>query len=81
MEKAGLHWVEDHLLVEIINPDTNERCKPGEKWVVVLTHLTKEATPMLRYWSNDQARLTIEKCGCGRHDYILCILKQTWVFY
>ena len=65
-EKAGLHWVEDHLLVEIINPDTNNRCNPGETGVLVLTHLTKEATPMLRYWTNDLARLTTDKCACGR---------------
>ncbi len=65
-EKAGIHWVEDHLLVEIIDPETNKRSAPGEVGVVVLTHLTKEATPMLRYWSNDLARLTTEKCGCGR---------------
>ncbi|MBW1730982.1 MAG: phenylacetate--CoA ligase [Deltaproteobacteria bacterium] len=65
-EKAGIHWVEDHLLVEIINPETKKRCNPGEVGVLVLTHLTKEATPMLRYWTNDLARLTTEKCGCGR---------------
>lgn len=65
-EKAGIHWVEDHLLVEIIDPQTNKRCKPGEVGVLVLTHLTKEATPMLRYWTNDLARMTKEKCACGR---------------
>jgi phenylacetate-CoA ligase len=65
-EKAGIHWVEDHLLVEIIDPDTNKRCAPGEVGVLVLTHLTKEAMPMLRYWTNDLARLTTERCGCGR---------------
>jgi len=65
-EKAGIHWAEDHLLVEIIDPDTNQSCRPGEVGVVVLTHLTKEATPMLRYWTNDFARLTMEICACGR---------------
>ncbi|MCK4792532.1 MAG: phenylacetate--CoA ligase, partial [Desulfobacteraceae bacterium] len=60
------HWVEDHLLVEIINPDTNKRCNPGETGVLVLTHLTKEAVPMLRYWTDDLARLTTDKCACGR---------------
>jgi phenylacetate-CoA ligase len=65
-EKAGIHWVEDHLLVEIINPKTNRRCNLGQVGVLVLTHLTKEATPMLRYWTNDLARVTNEKCGCGR---------------
>lgn len=64
--KAGLHWVEDHLLVELIDPQTMKRCKPGEIGVLVLTHLTREATPMLRYWTDDNARLTTEKCVCGR---------------
>ena len=64
--KAGLHWAEDHLLVEIINPQTMERCESGEVGVLVLTHLTREATPMLRYWTNDNARLTTERCDCGR---------------
>jgi len=65
-EKSGIHWVEDHLLVEIINPDNHKRYEPGEIGVLVLTHLTKEATPMLRYWTNDLARLNIDRCGCGR---------------
>ncbi len=65
-EKAGLHWVEDHILVEVIDPDTGERSKPGEVGVLVMTHLTKEAIPMIRYWTNDLASLTTEKCACGR---------------
>ena len=65
-QKTGIHWVEDHLLVEIINPDTNKRCNTGEIGALVLTHLTKEATPMLRYWTGDLARVTTEKCACGR---------------
>lgn len=64
--KAGLHFVEDHLLIETINPKTMKRCEPGEVGVMVMTHLTREATPMLRYWTNDLARLTTEKCACGR---------------
>jgi phenylacetate-CoA ligase len=65
-EKAGLHWAEDHILIEVIDPNTRERCQPGETGVLVMTHLTKEATPMIRYWSNDLANLTTEKCACGR---------------
>jgi phenylacetate-CoA ligase len=65
-EKSGIHWAEDHLLVEIVDPETKKRCKPGEIGVLVITHLTKEAGPMLRYWTNDLARLTTEKCACGR---------------
>jgi len=65
-EKAGLHWAEDHILIEVINSDTKERCRPGEVGVLVMTHLTKEAIPMIRYWTNDLASLTTEKCACGR---------------
>jgi phenylacetate-CoA ligase len=43
-----------------------EPCAEGEIGVVVITHLSREATPMLRYWSNDYARFTSERCVCGR---------------
>lgn len=64
--KAGLHWAEDHYFIEVLNPQTMERCAEGEMGVLVITHLTREATPMIRYWTNDYARFTSEKCGCGR---------------
>jgi phenylacetate-CoA ligase len=64
--KDGIHWVEDHVLVEIVDNDTMKRCAPGEVGVLVLTHLTKEATPLLRYWTNDYAKLVTDKCSCGR---------------
>ena len=65
-EKAGLHWVEDHLLLEIIHPETKKPCEPGEVGVLVMTHLTKEATPMIRYWTNDLAKIDKRRCKCGR---------------
>ena len=65
-EKAGIHFVEDHVLVEVVNGDTRQRCAPGELGVLVLTHLTKEATPLLRYWTNDYVRLDYNRCACGR---------------
>jgi phenylacetate-CoA ligase len=65
-EQAGIHWVEDHVLVETVNKETLRRCAPGEVGVLVLTHLTKEGTPMLRYWTNDYARLDFIRCACGR---------------
>ena len=64
--KAGLHWTEDHHLVELVNPETNEPCLPGEVGILVITHLTREATPMIRYWTNDYAQMTYEPCVCGR---------------
>lgn len=65
-DKSGLHWAEDHYLVEIINQDTMEPCSEGEIGVLVVTHLTREATPMVRYWTNDMAKLIKEPCACGR---------------
>lgn len=64
--QAGLHWSEDHHLIEIIDPATMEPARPGEIGVLVITHLTREATPMLRYWTNDYARLDPTPCTCGR---------------
>ena len=64
--KDGLHWTEDHHLIEVINPDTMEPCEEGEMGILTITHLTREATPMLRYWTNDYARLSKEPCQCGR---------------
>ena len=65
-EKSGLHWSEDYHLVEVIDPNTGERVSEGEKGVLVLTHLVKEATPMIRYWTGDLTEIEYEKCGCGR---------------
>ncbi|HLW59320.1 MAG TPA: AMP-binding protein [bacterium] len=65
-QKAGLHWAEDHYLVEIVDPDTRQPLPPGEQGIVVITHLTREATPMIRYWTNDYARLDLTPCRCGR---------------
>jgi phenylacetate-CoA ligase len=64
--KAGLHFAEDHILVECVDPDSGKPVADGDLGVLVFTHLTREATPMLRYWSNDYARLTRERCACGR---------------
>ena len=65
-EKAGLHFVEDHYLIEVLNPETKEPLGPGEKGVMVITHLSREGTPMIRYWTNDVVRLEYDKCACGR---------------
>jgi phenylacetate-CoA ligase len=65
-QKSGVHWVEDHLLVEVIDPDTMKPCSPGELGILVITHLTKEATPMIRFWTGDFSRLDKRKCRCGR---------------
>lgn len=55
--KDGLHFWEDHFYPEIINPDTGEPVAEGEKGELVITTLTKEALPMIRYRTRDLTRL------------------------
>ncbi|MBP2637259.1 MAG: Phenylacetate-coenzyme ligase [Firmicutes bacterium] len=62
----GLHISEDHFYPEIINPVTGEVLPDGEKGELVLTTLTKEGMPMLRYRTRDLSVLQREKCACGR---------------
>src|SRR5207247_1742517 len=64
--KTGLIWAEDHHLVEVVDPVSREPLPEGELGVVVITHLSREATPMLRYWTNDYARLVTRPSECGR---------------
>lgn len=63
---SGLHINEDHFLVEIIDPQTEEPLPYGEKGELVITPLTKEALPLLRYRTGDITRLNPEPCPCGR---------------
>ncbi len=65
-ERNGLHINEDHFLIEIIDPKTLEPVKPGETGEVVLTTLTKEGFPVIRYRTRDLTRLIEEPCPCGR---------------
>ncbi|MCZ6675870.1 MAG: phenylacetate--CoA ligase [Candidatus Poribacteria bacterium] len=65
-EKTGLHWSEDLHLVEVIHPETKEPVPEGELGILVITHLERSATPMIRYWTNDLVRLDTAPCPCGR---------------
>ena len=65
-ERNGLHINEDHFLVEVIDPDTLQPVKLGEVGELVITTLTKEAFPMVRYRTRDLTRLMPEPCPCGR---------------
>ncbi|MCM2263909.1 MAG: phenylacetate--CoA ligase [Desulfuromonadales bacterium] len=64
--RCGMHIFEDHFLPEIINPETGEVLPPGEVGELVLTTLTKEALPVIRYRTRDITRLIYEPCSCGR---------------
>jgi phenylacetate-CoA ligase len=63
----GLHLWEDHFLVEFLDPVTLEPVGPEEEGEIVLTTLTKDGMPLLRYRTRDIAKLYDEKvCECGR---------------
>ncbi|MCC6948372.1 MAG: phenylacetate--CoA ligase [Bradyrhizobiaceae bacterium] len=65
-EQAGLHGWEDHFLFEVIDPKTLQPLPIGESGELVITTLTKEALPMIRYRTRDITRLSDEPCSCGR---------------
>ena len=64
--KNGLHINEDHFLPEIIDPNTGEVLNWGEKGELVITTITKEGFPLLRYRTKDITWLIPEQCQCGR---------------
>lgn len=66
LAKQGLHVQEDHFLAEIIDPDTGKPLADGERGELVITTLTREAMPVLRYRTRDLTSLVREKCACGR---------------
>jgi phenylacetate-CoA ligase len=66
MARAGLHGWEDHFLFEVIDPKTLKPLPFGEAGELVITTLTKEAMPMIRYRTRDITRLNNEPCACGR---------------
>ncbi|MEW6234353.1 MAG: phenylacetate--CoA ligase [Candidatus Omnitrophota bacterium] len=66
LEQNGLHIFEDHFITEIIHPETCEPVPFGVEGELVITTITKEAMPVLRYRTRDITRLMPEPCPCGR---------------
>ncbi len=64
--QSGLHGWEDHFLFEVIDPETLQPLPMGATGELVITTLTKEAQPMIRYRTRDITRLSNEPCACGR---------------
>lgn len=65
-ERCGLHINEDYFLAEIVDPNTLEVLGEGETGEVLITTLTKEGIPLLRYRTRDISRIIYEPCKCGR---------------
>ncbi len=65
-ERGGLHIAEDQFYCEIVDPDTGEVLPEGEWGELVITTLTRECTPLIRYRTRDVTRIVSEPCACGR---------------
>jgi phenylacetate-CoA ligase len=65
-QKNGLHIFEDHFYPEVVSPETLEPLPEGEKGELVLTTLTREGMPMIRFRTRDITTLRRESCKCGR---------------
>lgn len=65
--RAGIHVWEDHYILEIIDPETEKTLSLGEEGEMVITTLTREGLPLIRYRTRDISRiLSYEQCACGR---------------
>ena len=64
--RNGLHLAEDHFIAEIIDPESGQTLPEGSSGELVITTITKEALPMLRYRTRDLSRLDKTECDCGR---------------
>ena len=62
----GLHIFEDHFYPEIIDPDSLEPLPEGQEGELVLTTLSKQAMPMIRYRTRDITSIVGDRCSCGR---------------
>lgn len=72
----GLHIAEDHFLFEVVDPDTGEPVPDGSEGELVITTLTKEAFPILRYRTHDLATINHEACACGRTTARMSRVRQ-----
>ncbi len=73
--RSGLHLNSRHFLAEIIDPATGEVLPEGEEGELVITTLTKEAMPLVRYRTRDLTRIIPEPCPCGRTGIRLARVK------
>lgn len=65
-KQAGLHVAEDHFFIEILDVKTHEPVPDGQWGELVITTLSKEASPVIRYRTRDITRIMPDACACGR---------------
>ena len=65
-KESGIHYWDDYIYIEIIDPKTGKTLPDGEEGEIVITTLVKEGAPLLRFRTHDISRIIPEKCSCGR---------------
>lgn len=65
-KEEGIHYWDDYIYIEIIDPKTGEPVPDGEPGEIVITTLVKEGAPLLRFRTHDMSRIIPEPCSCGR---------------
>ena len=72
---SGIHYWDDYIYIEIINPVTGEPVPDGEDGEIVITTLVKEGAPLIRFRTHDLSRIIPEKCSCGSKFPRIDIIK------
>ncbi|MBO5031814.1 MAG: phenylacetate--CoA ligase [Lachnospiraceae bacterium] len=65
-KETGIHYWDDYIYIEIIDPKTGQPVPDGEEGEIVITTLVKEGAPLIRFRTHDISRIIPEKCSCGR---------------
>lgn len=74
-KEAGIHYWDDYIYIEIIDPKTGKPVPDGEEGEIVITTLVKEGAPLIRFRTHDISRIIPEKCSCGRSYPRIDIIK------
>lgn len=74
-EETGIHYWDDYIYIEIIDPKTGKPVPDGTEGEIVITTLVKEGAPLLRFRTHDISRIIPEKCSCGRSYPRIDIIK------
>lgn len=73
--ESGIHYWDDYIYIEIIDPVTGEPVPDGEDGEIVITTLVKEGAPLIRFRTHDLSRIIPEKCPCGSKFPRIDIIK------
>lgn len=74
-EERGIHYWDDYIYIEIIDPKTGKPVPDGTEGEIVITTLVKEGAPLIRFRTHDISRIIPEKCSCGRSYPRIDVIK------